>query len=321
MKAAIYDKYGPPDVLKIEEVENPVPLDNEVLIRVHASTVTSGDCPRRRGEPFVTRFFFGLTKPKKNLNIPGSEFAGEVISVGKSVQRFKEGTNVFGLTGWNLGANAEYICLPENGMVVTMPTNINYEEAASIPFGGITALYFLNKANIKAEQKVLIYGASGSVGTAAVQLAKRFGAVVTGVCSTANLKMVKSLGAKKVIDYTKDDFTKGGEKYDVIFDTVGKISSSQCKNQLKPTGTYLATVFGVAAILEMIWTSKRRKKVITGVASQKTKNLIFLKELMETGELKAVIDSRFPLKLIGDAHRYVETGRKKGAVIITMEYE
>jgi len=319
MKVAVYGKCGPPEVLKIGERENSVPRDNEVLIRVRASTVTSGDCPRRRGEPFVTRFFFGLAKPKKNLNIPSSEFAGEIIKVGKNIQRFKEGTKVFGLTGWNLGANAEYRFLPEDSMVAIIPANINYEEAASIPFGGITALYFLKKADIQAGQKVLIYGASGSVGTAAVQLAKHFKAEVTGVCSTSNLEMVKSLRADKVIDYTQEDFTRGGKTYDVIFDTVGKLSFSKCRGLLKPIGIYLATVFGIATILQMQWTSKRTRKVITGVVNQKIHNLITLKELIEQGELKAAIDRRFPLKQIGEAHRYVETGHKKGAVIITME--
>jgi NADPH:quinone reductase-like Zn-dependent oxidoreductase len=331
MKAIVQTKYGPPEVLQLQEVEKPVPKDNEVLIKIHATTVTAVDCTFRQGSPFIGRFFSGLTRPKNP--IPGTELAGEIEAVGENVKRFKEGDQVFGTSMGN-GAHAEYMCMPEEGATLSLkPANMTYEEAACCD-GALTALPFLrDTGNIQSGQKVLINGASGSVGTAAVQLAKYFGAEVTGVCSTANLELVKSLGADKVIDYTQEDFAKSGQTYDIIFDTVGVISFSRCKGSLKERGVFLEAALTPAIIPQMLWTSKigslpgrqtGKKAMIafTGLmpASERTKNLIFLKELIEAGKLKAVIDRRYPLEQMAEAHRYVEKGHKKGNVVITVEH-
>ena len=323
MKAIVCTKYGPPEVLQLQEVEKPVAKDNEVLIKVHAATATTAGLAGRKGEPFFSRLFTGLTKPKKN--ILGMELAGEIEAVGKDVKLFKEGDQVFGTTGIALGAHAEYKCLPEDAALLIKPTNMTYEESVSVIEGGLTALNFLrNKGNIQSGQKVLIYGASGSVGTASIQVAKYFGAEVTGVCSTANLELVKSLGADMVIDYTKEDFIKNGQTYDIIFDTVGKRSFSLCKGSLTQKGVYLDAA-GVATIFPMLWTSMfgSKKAILTATyvrpASEITKDLIFLKELIEAGKIQSVIDRRYPLEQTAEAHRYVEKGHKKGNVVITVE--
>ena len=321
MKAVVYEKYGPPDVLQLKEVVKPVPEDNEVLIKIHATTVTKYDCWTRSctaptGMGLVSRISGGFRKPKKT--IIGTELAGEIESVGKDVKRFKEGDQVFAFSGM-LGTYAEYICLPEEGALAIKSTNMSYEEAAAVPYGGLTALHFLRKGNIQSGQKVLIFGASGGVGNNAVQLAKYFGAEVTGVCSTTKLEMVKSLGADKVIDYTKEDFTKSGETYDVIFDTVGKSSVSGCKRSLKKKGFYIFTTFGLPKLVQILWLSiTSSKKVSIGLLKERAEDLIFLKELIETGKIRVVINRTYPLEQTAEAHSYVENGRAKGKVVITL---
>ena len=300
MKAIVSSKHGPPEVLQLKEIEKPTPRENEVLIKVHAATVTQGDLMLRKLHPlmYIPMRLFGI----KRKMIPGHEFAGEIEAVGAGVKGFKAGDQVFGTTtGLSVGANAEYVCLPEemvSGVLAIKPDNVSYEEAAPLPVGGMTALYILGKGNIQNGQKLLIYGASGSVGTYAVQLAKHhFGAEVTGVCSTANIELVKSLGADQVIDYTKEDVTQNGQIYDVVFDAVGKLSSSQRDNLLKENGVFLT---------------------VQSTTKEEIENLVTLKDLVETGKIKAVIDRRFPLEQVAEAHRYVESGRKKGNVVITV---
>jgi NADPH:quinone reductase-like Zn-dependent oxidoreductase len=322
MKAIVCTKYGPPDVLELKEVAKPAPKDNEVLVKVYATTVGPSDVAFMKADPFIVRFINGFFKPK--IPIPGTVLAGEVEVAGKDVKLFKTGDSVFGSTVLNLGCFAEYTCLPEEGVVALKPANISYEEAAGLCDGGNTALTFLrDKAKLQSGQKVLINGASGSVGTFAVQLAKYFGAEVTGVCSTTNLELVKSLGADKVIDYTKEDFTKSGETYDVIFDAVGKSSFSRCKSSLKQRGVYLTTVPSLTIMLQMLWTSRSNgKKAIfaaTGLSQTKEK-MNFLKALIEAEKLKTVIDRTYPLEQIAEAHRYVDKGHKKGDVVIILEH-
>ena len=318
MKAIVYTKFGPPEVLRLQEVEKPTPKDNEVLIKIYATAVTKED-PDMRASPG----FNGFLKPRHP--ILGQELAGEVEAVGKDVTRFKPGDQVFGMDMF--GAYAEYKCMPEDGALAIKPSNMSYEEAASVPNGALTALPFLrDKGNIQSGQTVLIYGASGSVGTAAVQLAKYYGAKVTGACSTANLEWVKSLGADQVIDYTRENFTENGKTYDIIFDTVGKRSFSECKGSLTDEGTYLATVPTPVMMLQTLWParsgSKKVKFVAAGLrpASEKIKDLVFLTELIEAGKIKATIDRCYPLEQIAEAHRYVEKGHKKGNVVITLEH-
>jgi len=330
MKAIVWTKYGSPDVLQLKEVAKPTPKDNEVLVKIHAATVTAGDCELRslKFPLFLSlpmRIYMGLRKPKR-ITILGQELAGEIESAGKDVKLFKIDDQVFGTTGFGMGTYAGYKCLPEEskemeGVLAIKPANMTYEEAAAVPFGGLEALHFLRKGNIQSGQKVLINGAGGSIGTFAVQLAKYFGAGgVTGVDSTGKLDMLRSIGADQVIDYTQEDFTKSGETYDVIFDVVGKSSFSGCIRSLKKKGFYLLANPGLSQMVRGRWTSMTSsKKVIFGAASPKTEDLIFLKELIEAGKIKSVIDRRYPLEQTVEAHRYVEKGHKKGNVVITLE--
>lgn len=315
MKAMIHNKFGPPEVLQLAEIDKPVPKDNEILIRLYASAVTKEE-PDFRAAPG----FNGLLKPRNP--VLGEEFSGEIEAVGKDVTRFKPGDQVYGIDSF--GAHAEYKCISADKAVVLKPTNISFEEAAALPNGLLTALPFLrDKGGIKSGQKVLINGASGSVGTAGVQLAKYFGAEVIGVCSTTNLEMVRSLGADNAIDYTQEDFTQNGETYDIIFDTVGKLSFSRCRDSLTQDGIYLTTVPNLPVLLSSLRRGKGRGKrmgfLAAGMRSpgDKAKDLALLTEPVEAGEIKAVIDRRYPLEELAEAHRYVKTGRKKGNVVIT----
>lgn len=317
MKAAVYNRYGGPAVLYVKEVDKPTPGHNEILLRVKATAVNSGDVRLRKADPFAVRFIFGLMRPK--INILGTVFSGEVESVGTGVKNFKAGDVVFGHTDMSFGAYAEYKCIPENGSIAIKPANITHAEAASIPFGGVTALHFIKKANIKPGQKVLIVGASGAVGSAAVQIAKSYGAEVTGVCSTANIALVKSLGADEVIDYTKKDFTQTGEKYDVIFDTVRTISVSRSLKSLTKTGIMVLSAAGMQEMLQGLWISKTSGvKVMTGVISHTAADIVFLKKLIEAGKYRPVIDQTYALEQMAEAHTYVEKGHKKGNVIISI---
>jgi NADPH:quinone reductase-like Zn-dependent oxidoreductase len=323
MKAITYKKYGSPEVLQLKEIEKPSPKENEVVVKVHATTVTATDCVFRRGEPKFSRLFTGLTKPKHQ--ILGSEFAGEIEAVGNNVKLFKKGDNVFGTTP-GYGSYAEYICLPEDkSTLAKMPINITYEEAIACCDGFLTSLPFLrDKGKIQKGYSVLIIGASGSVGSAAVQLANYFGAEVTGVCSTSSRELVNSIGADKVIDYTKEDLTKSDETYDIIFDLVGKTTFSQCKNSLKQNGKFLeaAITLGVfpSVLMTSIIGSKKAVIMATGLRppAERTKDLNFISELLEKEKIKPVIDRKYPLEQIAEAHRYVDTGRKKGNVVIAV---
>ncbi|NDJ63094.1 MAG: NAD(P)-dependent alcohol dehydrogenase [Chloroflexi bacterium] len=323
MKAAVYEQYGPPEVFKITEVEQPTPKDDEVLIKVHAASVTTGDV-NMRGFVFVppsfkpmTRLAFGLNKPRSP--ILGVEVAGEIVAVGEDVTQFKPGDPVFGIDGARRGTYAEYKCMPEKAGLTHKPANLSYEEAAVIPNGALTALTFLRMGKMQRGEHILINGASGSVGTAAVQLAKYFGAEVTGVCSTTNLALVQSLGADHVIDYTQEDFTQRHAAYDLIFDTVGKTTFGQCKAALKPNGRYLASAGGLGSMGQMLWTSIiGGKKVFAGASSESKDDLVDIKGIVEAGHLKPVIDRRYSLDNIVEAHRYVDTGRKKGNVVVTV---
>ncbi len=312
MQAIVCLRYGPPEVLQIRDVEKPAPKDNQLLVRVFATTVTSGDVRLRKADPWIVRLFAGLLRPRKP--IPGSDVAGVVEAVGKDVTRFKVGDPVF---GGGVHTYAEYTCLRDEGPRAIKPANITFEEAAAIPWGAGCSLYFLRRGNIQNGQRVLVYGASGSLGTAAIQLAKYFGAEVIGVCSTANLDLVKSLGADKVIDYTKEDFTEPGA-YDLIYHTVGKISFSKSLRSLKKGGTYVSALSLMPILRRPRAWIAGRKKVIGGIAKVKAEDMVFLKGLVEMGHLRAVIDKHYPLEQIAEAHRYAERGHKKGNVVITV---
>lgn len=324
MRAIMYERYGPPVVLELKEVEKPSPKHNEVLIRIHATTVTSGDWRARSlvvpvGFGLISRLFFGVSRPRQP--ILGTELAGEIESVGKDVSKFKVGDQVFAFSGASMGCYAEYKCMPEDGAVALKPPNLTYDEAAAISFGGTTALNFFRRGKLQSGERVLVNGASGGVGTAAVQLAKHFGADVTGVCSTANVELVRSLGATHVIDYTKEDFTQNGETFDVIVDTVGTAPFSRSKDSLKEGGRLLLVLGGLPDMLQIPWVSMTSsKKIIAGPAGASAEDLRFLAELAQAGKIRPVIDRCYPFEQIDEAHRYVDTGRKKGNVIITLEH-
>jgi len=330
MKAIVYTNYGSPEVLHLAEVEKPLPGDNEILIQVHATSVNFGDrmardfkaiSPRQFNMPFLiwlmAKVSFGLKQPK--ITILGNEFAGEIIALGKNVKRFKLGDQVFGYTGERMGAYAEYLCLPENGILAVKPGNLAFEEAAAVPYGAIMALSLLGRAKLRPGAKVLINGASGGIGSAAVQIARSMGAEVTGVCSTAKMDFVKSLGAARVIDYSKEDFTKNGEVYDLIFDILGRSSVSGCKASLTPNGVHLFASFKMKQVFQMLLSSlSDGKKVICALGPGSVETLYSVKTLIEVGKIKPFIDRTFPLEQTAKAHAYVEEGHKTGNVVITV---
>ena len=331
MKAIVWTKYGPPEVLEVREVEKPAPKDNELLIKIYATTVTAGDCEVRRMDlPFYLglpmRAWRGFFRPHEG-SIMGTELAGEVEAVGKDVRRFKPGDQVFGSTGVQFGTNAQYICLPEaqdgsEVSVAIMPNNMGYEEAVTVPFGGRDALHFLRLGNPQSGQKILINGAGGSIGTFAIQLAKHFGLEVTAVDNTAKLEMLRSVGADHVVDYTQEDFTQNGQVYDLIFDVVGTVSFSHSKGSLKPDGAYLLANPIRGQLLPGLWNRMTgSRKIMMQTASGSLQELLFLKELVEAGKLKTVIDRTYPLEEIVEAHRYIETGAKQGNVVITVSHD
>jgi NADPH:quinone reductase-like Zn-dependent oxidoreductase len=322
MRAVVHDRYGPPSVLRVEGVERPVPKDDEVLVRVHATTVNRTDCHIRAAKPFIWRFFAGLLRPRRK--ILGMEFAGEVEAVGAAVAEFDVGDHVFGIQGYNrpYGAHAEYICMRGSESVASKPAGMTFEEAAAVCDGAMAALASCRRADLQDGHEILVYGASGSVGTAAVQLAKHFGAHVTAVCNTKNVELVRSLGADEVIDYLQEDFTKNGETYDVVFDAVGKHSFRRCRGSLKKGGIYLTTDLGFMwhvplLILLTRWIGSKR--VTMAIEKYKKQDILFLKELIEAGKYRAVIDRRYPLEDVIEATRYVETGQKTGNVVLTLD--
>ena len=318
MRAVVFDRYGAPDVLRIEDVEQPVPKEHDVLVKMHATTVTRSDCAVRAGKPFISRFFTGLRRPKQR--ILGTELAGEVEAVGAAVHEFGVGDHVFGTTStFRFGTHAEFICMQESAPLAHKPAGMSFEEAAAVCDGVILALMGLRAAGLRKGQKIVIYGASGSIGTAGVQLARYFEADVTAVCNTKNLELVRSLGADRVIDYTQEDFTKNGQTYDVIFDAVGKHSFRRCRDSLKQGGIYVATD-GLRNLILALWTPRfGGKKVMFPIPPRYTKkDVLFLKELIETGRYRAVIDRRYPLEAVVEATTYVETKQKTGNVVLTI---
>jgi NADPH:quinone reductase-like Zn-dependent oxidoreductase len=319
MRAIVYDRYGPPEVLRLEEIDRPVPKDDEVLIKVHASTVNRTDTGLRSAEYFISRFLTGLLRPK--YRVPGTELAGVVEGVGSAVTDFAVGDHVFGVSAKTAGAHAEFICLPELAPLAHKPTNMSFEEAAAVPDGFILALNYLKRVDLRKKRTIIIYGASGSIGTAGVQLARHFDADVTAVCDTRNVELVGSLGAHRVIDYTKEDFTRGGQTYDVILDAVGKLSFKLCKGSLKPRGIYASTDLGPYSQNPFLalWTRViGDKKVLFPIPRYTKREILFLKELSEKGEYRAVIDRRYPMDDVVEANRYVETGQKTGNVVLTI---
>lgn len=319
MRAAINTKYGPPEVVTVQEVDKPVPKDNEVLIKVHATTVNRTDCGFRSAEYFISRFFSGLIKPKNKTL--GNEFAGVIEAVGKEVTLFHAGEKVFGYNEKQFGAHAEYMTMAENEPIATMPAHFSYEEAAPLLEGGHYALCDIRAANVKAGQNVLVYGATGAIGSAAVQLIKQMGARVTAVCSTKHIELVKSLGADEVIDYTQQDFTKTNQLFDFIFDSVGKTSFAVCKKLLSPKGIYISTELGknwANVFLALSTPIFGGRKVLFPLPTISKEDVLFLKELAETGKYKPIIDRKYPLEQIVEAYKYVETGQKTGNVIISI---
>jgi NADPH:quinone reductase-like Zn-dependent oxidoreductase len=330
MKAIVYSDYGSPDVLHLKEIPTPAPKDNEILVRVHAASVNFGDLIARKFNTITpksfsmpsplwlpTRLLFGFNSPKKQ--ILGSEFAGVVEATGNAVKRFQTGDSVFGYRGMNMGAYAEYLCVPEDGLVALKPSTMTFEDAATVPYGALTALSLLKKGRIKRGEHVLINGASGGIGSFAVQLANVYGARVTGVCSTRRMEFVRSLGADRVIDYTREDFTREDETYDLIFDVPGTCSFSACKHSLKPHGRYQVVSFKMKQLMQMVWTSLfGRRKVICALSSETLEELLEIKELADAGKIKTIVDRAFPMEHAAEAHRYAEDGQKKGHIVITM---
>jgi NADPH:quinone reductase-like Zn-dependent oxidoreductase len=316
VKVFVYKRYGGPEVLELTEVARPVPKAGEVLIRIRATTVTAGDCRMRRADPFLVRLFSGLLRPKK-VPVLGFELAGEVEATGDGVTSFAKGDPVFASCGLGFGAYAEYKCMPEDGMIALKPSNMSFEEAATVPIGALTALRYLRAGAVGPGQRVLVYGASGSVGTYTVQLARHLGAEVTAVCSTANVEMVRALGAEHVIDYTREDFAQAPRPFDVVFDTVGKADFSSCMRSLQPRGVYLSSYH--TANLRGWWASlTSHKKVIGSTVGEAREQLLAVKELVEAGALKSVIDRQYPFEQLREAHAYVDRGHKRGNVVITL---
>lgn len=323
MKAIISTGYGSPEVLQVKSVTKPSPKSNEILIKIHSAAVTRAGSMMRTGKPYIGRLLLGFFKPKHP--IPGTAFAGVIEAIGKDVQQYRIGEKVFGESIETFGAHAEYLCLPEDGVFTTMPENISFEEAAPTTDGALTSINFLkNIGKIQKDQKILINGASGSLGTSAVQLAKYYGAFITGICSTKNMPLVKSLGADHVIDYTQEDFTKNNHKYDVIYDTIGTLSFSKCKNSLTENGVFISPVLGMPLLFQTIWTSifgkKKAKFSATGLLSPPELKTLFqeIKKIISLGKLKTIIDRRYTIDQIADAHHYIDKGHKKGNVILVL---